>query len=82
MSQNNFRIYLTQKAGFSEDELTLLPYLPTSHSYNKGEYLVRPGDYSSKIFFVEKGLLMQYTIDDSGREHIMHFAPENWLVSD
>jgi CRP-like cAMP-binding protein len=82
MSQNNFHIYLTQKAGISEDELTLLPYFPANDTYRKGEYLIRPGNYNSKIFFVEKGLLKQYTIDDNGKEHIMHFAPENRLVSD
>ena len=80
--QNNFHTYLTQKACLSENDLLLLPYLPASHIYKKGEYLIRPGDYNSKIFFVEKGLLKQYTIDDDGKEHIMLFAPENWLVSD
>lgn len=82
MSQNNFHIYLTQKAGLSENELTLLPYLPQIHAYKKGEYLLRPGDFCTKIFFIEKGLVKQYTIGDEGKEHIMHFAPENWLVSD
>ena len=82
MLQNNFHTYLTQTAGLSEDDFLSLPYLPPSHIYKKGEYLIRPGDYNSKIFFVEKGLLKQYTIDDNGKEHIMHFAPENWLVSD
>jgi len=78
----NFHIYLTQKAGLSEDALTLLPYLPANYKYKKGNYLVRPGEYSSKIFFVESGLVKQYVTDESGKENIMHFAPENWLVSD
>jgi CRP/FNR family transcriptional regulator, anaerobic regulatory protein len=82
MCQNNFHIYLTQKAGLSENELALLPYLPQSYTYKKGEYLLRPGDHCSKIFFVEAGLVKQYTISDDGKEHIIHFAPENWLVSD
>jgi CRP-like cAMP-binding protein len=34
------------------------------------------------FFFVEKGLLRLYTIDDLGKEHVIQFAPENWIVSD
>src|SRR5690606_32830231 len=33
-------------------------------------------------FFVEKGLLRSYTIDESGKEHILQFAPENWFIAD
>jgi CRP/FNR family transcriptional regulator, anaerobic regulatory protein len=82
MAQNNFYRYLTNKAGLLETELPLLPYLPASRLYKKGEYLLKPGDYCTKIFFIEKGLAKQYAIDADGKEHIIHFAPENWIVSD
>jgi CRP-like cAMP-binding protein len=33
-------------------------------------------------FFVEKGLLRMYSIDKVGKEHVIQFAPENWIISD
>lgn len=33
-------------------------------------------------FFVERGLLRQFSIDEKGKEHTLHFAPENWFVTD
>lgn len=48
----------------------------------KGEIILNPGDSCTHVFFVAIGLLRGYTIDASGKEHIIQFAPENWLISD
>lgn len=48
----------------------------------KGEMLQRPGDIARKAFYVKKGLLRSYTIDEKGKEHIFIFAPEDWYISD
>lgn len=48
----------------------------------KGDILLRKGEISNKIYFVKKGLLRSYAIDEKGKEHIFMFAPEGWLVSD
>lgn len=79
---NNFETYLRQKAGLTAENLKLLPNYSRSKAYKKGEFLIRPGDHCSNIFFIEKGLVRQFTIDDNDKEHIIHFAPENWIVSD
>jgi CRP-like cAMP-binding protein len=50
--------------------------------FNKGDILQRKGGNCSKAFFVKKGLLRSYTIDDKGKEHIFMFAPETWVVAD
>ena len=50
--------------------------------YAKGEFLVRAGDISRYIYFVEKGLLRTFYLDEKGREHILQFAPENWISAD
>ena len=48
----------------------------------KNEVLLRPGENCNHTFFVAKGLLRAYIIDENGKEHILQFAPENWLISD
>ena len=48
----------------------------------KGTFLQRKGDKSSLAFFVKKGLLISYTIDKKGKEHIFMFASEGWLTAD
>lgn len=51
-------------------------------SFRKGDILLRPGETCNHTFFVAKGVLRAYTIDESGKEHVLQFAPENWLISD
>lgn len=53
----------------------------TTH-IKKGGYLLRQGEKCRHSFFVESGLLRQYSIDIKGKEHILQFAPENWFMSD
>lgn len=53
-----------------------------SKTISKGELLLRPGEIARYGFFVKKGCLKSYVIDNSGKERIIQFAPENWLVSD
>ncbi len=48
----------------------------------KGEILLIQGEIAKQAFFVKSGCLKSYTIDKSGKEHIMQFAPESWLISD
>ena len=51
-------------------------------SLKKGEIIQRPDDRILKAFFVKKGLLNSYIIDNKGKKHIFMFAPENWLILD
>lgn len=50
--------------------------------FQKGDFLLLEGHKCKHSFFVERGLLRQYSIDDKGKEHILQFAPENWFVTD
>ncbi|WP_162342889.1 Crp/Fnr family transcriptional regulator [Cyclobacterium salsum] len=48
----------------------------------KGQILQRKGDFNSKVYQVEGGLLRSYAISDKGKEHIYMFAPEGWIMAD
>jgi CRP-like cAMP-binding protein len=48
----------------------------------KGELLLQPGVYCQFGFRVLSGCLKSYILDKKGKEHILQFAPENWVIGD
>lgn len=78
----NFTKYLKAKANIPEPEFELLIKKVKFKNIEKGDVLLRPGEVCHHSFFVEKGLLRSYTVDNPGREHIIQFGSENWIVSD
>jgi CRP-like cAMP-binding protein len=55
---------------------------PQIKTYKKGEILLVPGQQPKYAYKVVKGCLKSYVVDKLGKEHIIQFAPENWLISD
>jgi CRP-like cAMP-binding protein len=53
-----------------------------SKTVRKGIILLSQGDVCNVAYKVLKGCLKSYVIDKSGKEHILQFAPEGWLISD
>lgn len=51
-------------------------------SIKKGTILLRQGEVCRFGCYVMEGCLKSYVIDQSGKEHIMQFAPEGWLITD
>lgn len=49
---------------------------------SKGTILLKQGEYCKVIYKVTKGCLKSYVIDNSGKEHILQFAPDDWRISD
>ncbi|TXD49244.1 Crp/Fnr family transcriptional regulator [Polaribacter sp. IC073] len=48
----------------------------------KGQFLLKPGTNIKHEYFVIKGCLKAYYMDDKGSKHIIQFAIENWWVGD
>ncbi|WP_229251041.1 Crp/Fnr family transcriptional regulator [Emticicia sp. BO119] len=48
----------------------------------KHQFLVQAGNLVPFDFFVIKGLIKAYYINEDGKEHILQFAMEDWWVSD
>lgn len=48
----------------------------------KGTILLHKGDVCKSVYKVIKGCLRSYVIDKAGKEHILQFAAEDWLISD
>lgn len=51
-------------------------------SISKGTVLLRQGEVCKFGCKVIKGCLKSYLIDNDGKEHIMQFAPEGWLITE
>jgi CRP-like cAMP-binding protein len=77
-----FFSYLKTNTHLSERELLSLSELVTEKTIKKGEIILNAGSVCSHSFFVEEGLLRSYSVDEQGKEHVIQFAPENWIISD
>lgn len=63
-------------------DILTLDSLAEHLTVKKGEILQREGKITSHGYFVKKGLLRAYTIDEKGKEHIFMFACEGWVMGD
>jgi CRP-like cAMP-binding protein len=48
----------------------------------KKQYLLQEGDVVRYDYFVNKGCLRTYTIDEKGQEHVVQFSIEDWWTGD
>lgn len=77
-----FQQYLRDRLSITEEQAKeATSCLKTKH-FKKGDVLLQPGDLRSDNYFINEGLLRYFSIDEKGKEHIIQFAPENWMVSD
>ncbi|MBB4117937.1 CRP-like cAMP-binding protein [Mesonia hippocampi] len=74
--------FLSEYLHIDEDELC--PFFENSKikRLKKEDYLLRKNEACKHLFYVEKGLLKQYSIDAKGKEHILLFASEGWWIAD
>ncbi|WP_341216575.1 Crp/Fnr family transcriptional regulator [uncultured Wocania sp.] len=82
MTLPNFNKHLIEKGGLSEEEFAqIMPFIKTK-TVKKNEFLLKQGDICSHSFFVEQGVLRFYSLNEEGKENILQFATEKWIVSD
>ena len=80
--ESNFYRYYKEKALLDDSDFEkLLPYFEF-RDLAHNQYVMRAGEVCKHFLFVEQGLLQFLSLDEKGGEHILQFAPENWLVSD
>lgn len=82
MEYHNFQNHLSQILGVPIASLEVCSTFYEIKEVKKNEIILREGEISDSTFFVEKGLLRMYSIDKAGKEHVIQFAPENWIISD
>lgn len=80
--QDNFKNYILKNAGITENQYNELEHLVHTITVKKGTILLEQNHVCDRAFFVCKGLLRSYTVDEMGKEHIIQFASENWWIAD
>ncbi|WP_298417832.1 Crp/Fnr family transcriptional regulator [uncultured Kordia sp.] len=48
----------------------------------KHQYLVQEGALVQKEYWIAKGCVKSYFLDDTGKEHILRFGMEHWWITD
>ena len=79
---DNIETYLSEILEIPKESITTCSGFYVSKKVAKNEFLLREGEICLDTFFVEKGLLRMFSLDKNGKEHVIQFAPENWLISD
>ncbi|MBZ4044598.1 Crp/Fnr family transcriptional regulator [Flavobacterium hibisci] len=84
--ENNgiFALYqlITEYIDVSDSELEYCLSMLSYEVYKKKDILLKEGEICSKIYFVAKGLLRIYFIDDKDEEKTFHFCLENTFGTD
>src|SRR5690554_874339 len=75
---NNFR----SKIELSSEEEKLIVKRFEHQTHKAKTILVQPGDDAQFTYFVLKGILRSYIVDQNGVEHILSFATTDWWMAD
>ena len=73
--------YLNRYVDFEEEEINQFYSLLQHRVFPKKSYLLRAGKTCKHKFFLIKGLVRCFYIDDHGTDRTVQFAIENWWVT-
>ena len=82
MNFDNFLTTIRKHAQLTEAEENELCSLLTIKNLKRRQFLVRSGEDARHEYFVNKGCLRTYYLDNKGVEHNTYFAVEGYWVSD
>lgn len=80
--QQKLREHIEKIVPLTDDEFAFVLSHFTTKSYKKREFLIEEGKSVKYSYFVVSGLLMLIYNDESGKQHIVSFAMEDWWESD
>lgn len=80
--QEKLREHIEKIVPLTDEEFAFVLSHFTFQSAKKREFLIREGKSVKYSYFVVSGLLKLVHSDESGKEHIVSFAMEDWWESD
>src|SRR5215217_9386408 len=66
----------------TDDQFDYLMKHFTRKKFRRHEFVLKDGDPVTYDYFVVKGCLKCFALDDNGKEYILQFAVEDWWISD
>jgi len=76
------RQFFERAIPITDEQFEMVKKLFSARKVKKGHLLLHEGDMTKLDIFVASGCLRTYTIDNSGKEHIIQFSIENWWTGD
>ena len=74
--------YFDRLFPLNKEEQELVTEKFHSRLFRKRQYVLQDGDVCTQFYFVVRGCLRMYKIDDKGNTHILQFAAENYFIND
>lgn len=80
--QTNLRDHIEKIVPLTNEEFEFVVSHFTTKNFKKNQFLIQKGESVHNVFFVISGLLKLVYDDESGKQHIISFAMEDWWESD
>ena len=74
--------YFDSFISLNEDEKELVQSKFHLRLFRKRQYALQEGDVCTQFYFVVRGCLRLYRVDEKGKIHILQFAAENYWIND
>ncbi|TVZ60151.1 CRP-like cAMP-binding protein [Flavobacteriaceae bacterium MAR_2010_105] len=73
---------IKELVAINETECALIKDAFQPIALKKKQYLLQKGEHSNHMRFIADGCLKLYSLDDSGKEHILQFGIQGWWMND
>jgi CRP-like cAMP-binding protein len=79
---NEFETFIKSQTDLTPADIALMRSVAVEKTLRRKEVLLHSAEKRRYKIFVSKGLLRNYCTKQDGREHIIHFVPENsWTIN-
>lgn len=82
MSKQSIVKYIENHVTLSEEEKQVFAEAFKEFKIKKRQFIIQPNFIAKHRYYVVKGALRAYVIDDAGLEHTIQLAIEDWWISD
>ena len=74
--------YFDRLIPLNKEEKELVKEKFHSRLFRKKQYVLQEGNVCTQFYFIVRGCLRMYKIDEKGSTHILQFAAENYWIND
>ncbi|SHO64986.1 Crp/Fnr family transcriptional regulator [Algoriphagus zhangzhouensis] len=78
---NKFVNYFSKISSLTKEEAEAIAQTMKTQSFEKGDYLLRQGQKSSKTYFILSGCIREYILTDGEEKTTNFFTEEQWAIS-